>query len=168
MNGTFRRISLATILAFCLMAVVLAQHADRKPKGDNALPPKNDSISVTRFNEGKVIGLLGHPLGTVVRVTGVALDGDSTRAKADSGKLLLSVETVNGTKLTKPRVFEFGRADRSVVEPKPGDTFDYYVHEYGEFDGVVEPPEELGIEYEEVAHDGFYYRPYITIHKSLE
>jgi hypothetical protein len=112
------------------------------------------------------IGLLGVPLGTVVRVTGEVFDGDETRCKADAGKTFLRVATVNGGKLAEPVVFEFLRAPAAVKKPTAGTSFDYYVHEYGAFDGVVEPPKELGIETPEIAHDGFYYRRALTVHAS--
>ncbi len=111
------------------------------------------------------MGHLGVPLGTVVRVTGEVYDY-TPRSKADEGKTLLRIVTVNGKELTRPVVFEFLRAKGSVQKPALGDTFDYYVHEYGEFDGVVEPPKELGIKNLPVAHDGFHYRRHLTVHAS--
>ena len=37
------------------------------------------TISVADFNVSKVVGHLGHPLGTIVRITGVAVDVDQYR-----------------------------------------------------------------------------------------
>lgn len=124
------------------------------------------SISVESFEDQLPVGRLGVPLGTVVRVTGETLDGNTTRRKADEGKTLLRIVTVNGHELAKPVVFEFLRARASVKKPVRGDKFDYYVHEYGAFDGVVTPPKELGIEEIKVANDGFYYRRHLTVHAS--
>ena len=128
--------------------------------------PVNKNISVGNFGAENVIGYLGPPLGQIVRVTGTAIDGDSTRRKSDQGKTLLKIETVNGETADIPFVFEFLRSKKSVEKPNPGDQFDFYVHEYGAFEGVVVPPPQFNIEYVSMAHDGFHYRPFITIHKS--
>lgn len=125
-----------------------------------------DTISVTTFQQKNVIGHLGHPLGSVVRVTGTSVDGDETRSKANSGQTLLKIETVNGKQLAKPIYFTFRRAASGIDKPEFGRPFDYYVHEWGAFDGVVEPPKDLGIEYPNIANDGFHYRREITIHKT--
>ncbi len=122
-------------------------------------------ISVKDFGRSKVIGHLGHPFGTVVRITGKCIDGDSTRRKADAGKTLLQVQTVNGKTLERPFTFEFLRAAKEIPKPQSGDAIDYYVHEWGEFDGVVLIPGDLGIDQPIAANDGFHYRPQLTIHK---
>lgn len=140
-----------------------SRNADTKPNATSRI----GTISVTDFSTRKVIGHLGHPLGTVVRVTGKVVDGDATRMKRNTGRTLLEIHTVNGKKLETNVLFQFQRAAKSVAKPKPGEKFDYYVHEYGSFDGVVVPPRELNIAFPTVAHDGFYYRRQITIHKSL-
>ena len=109
---------------------------------------------------------MGVKLGTVVRASGEVFDGAETKRKAYDGKTLLRIKTVNGREMARPVVFEFLGAPDSVKKPAPGDRFDYYVHEYGEFSGVVEPPEELGIQYTKLAHDGFQYRPHLRVHAS--
>lgn len=91
-----------------------------------------------------------------MRVTGVCIDGDTTRRRADLGKTLLEIQTVNGSKLEHPFVVQFSRAAKEVLKPKDGDTFDYYAHEWGEFGGVVAIPQELGIENPQLASDGFH------------
>lgn len=139
-----------------------AQQRTQPPPKQAAEPP----ISARSFGSENVVGYLGKPLGTVVRVTGRASSGDETRRKALVGKTLLNIETVDGQPLETPTWFEFGRAPKEIERPLPGDKFDYYVHESGSFDGVVEPPRELKIDSPVVAHDGFYYRKQITIHKS--
>ena len=93
--------------------------------------PQNQTISVVNFGTDNVIGHLGHPLGTVVRVTGIAIDGDTTRLKRDMGKTLLEIHTVNGELLEEKILFDFHRAAKSVVKPNAGEEFDFYVHEYG-------------------------------------
>ena len=84
------------------------------------------------------------------------------------GTTLLEIHTVNGDKLEKKVLFKFQRASKSVARPKVGENFDFYVHEYGTFDGVVVPPNELGIDSPIVANDGFHYRPEITVHKAFK
>lgn len=169
MTRVSSRIVLGALSGLSLLAASLvAQQPHRGLKSDGNPTHVEDIIRVSRFGKDNVIGQLGLPLGTVVRVTGIAVDGDESGLKANAGKLLLRVEIVNGAELTRPYEFEFRRTARSVTKPKPGERFDYYVHEHGAFDGVVEPPDELGIKHDVVAHDGFYYRPHITIHKALK
>ena len=131
---------------------------------EESSPPA--SVSVKQFGASKVVGHLGHPLGTVVRITGTCIDGQRTRRQADLGKTLLEIRTVNGSKLDRPFVVPFLRAAKDVPKPKDGDVFDFYAHEWGTFDGVVSIPKDLGIDRLPVANDGFHYRPQVTIHKS--
>ncbi|WP_442511097.1 hypothetical protein SH528x_002762 [Novipirellula sp. SH528] len=123
-------------------------------------------VYVKQFAAGKVIGHLGHPLGTVVRITGICVDGDRTRRRADVGKTLLEIRAVNGTPLKRPFVVPFERAAVEVTKPNDGDLFDYYAHEWGTFDGIVAVPKDLGLHKPMVANDGFHYRPKVTVHKS--
>jgi hypothetical protein len=157
------RLILVIVLAAVAVILVTAGPSAQERKDK---PPQ---ISVADFRRDNVIGLLGHTLGTVVRVTGVTIDGDTTRHKADAGHTLLQVEMVNGAKLEKPVRFYLDKSAAEDRPPKFGSRFDYYVHESGEFSGVVERPKGLSIEIEGegAQHDGFHYRPRITIHKSL-
>ncbi len=127
---------------------------------------KQNPIPVKQVAERNVVGYLGYPLGTVVRITGVCLDGKRARRKAYINKTLLEIRVVNGKPLECPFVLPFERAAKDVKKPTDGESFDYYAHEWGEFDGIVEIPKALGIDQPIVAHDGFHYRPHITIHKS--
>jgi hypothetical protein len=146
-----------------------AQHPVGAPAGKEDRSPNGEMICVSDFTQDNVEGLLGHPLGTVVRVTGEAVDGDTLGYKAAAGKLFLRVDEVNGTKLKRAAMFSYPVRSPKVRKPTPGGKFDYYVHEYGTFDGVVEPPEDLGLDFfQAVAHDGFHYRPYLTIHQVVE
>jgi hypothetical protein len=148
-----------------------AQNQGTKQESDpiQKKEPKPKVVSVTEFRTSSVIGHLGHPLGTIVRVTGTAIDGNTTRVKKYSGKTLLKIQTANGHDLDSPVTFEFMRAERGIDKPKARTKFDYYVHEYGQFDGVVAPPTELNIKSSSagIPNDGFYYRRHITIHKSM-
>jgi hypothetical protein len=132
--------------------------------GPGPRPAAKDAgpVSVQSFERQPPIGYLGHPLGTVVRVTGICIDGDTFRAKAYAGKMLLRVEAVNGRKLAEPTDFFFNRADDGVPTPKPGERFDYNAHEYGAFDGVVRTPEKV-IRW---AGPSFGYRSALEVHKS--
>jgi hypothetical protein len=91
---------------------------------------------------------------------------DSFRRKAQAADKLLEINTCNGRKLEQPFIVAFDRRSKEIPSIKPGEEFDYWVHEWGEFDGDVASPAELGLDELDVANDGFYYRPSITIHKS--
>lgn len=148
-------------LLFCMSTTAAFSRGPQKPK-----EAKQAIVSVKSFGRDNVLGYLGHPLGTVVRVTGVCIDGDTLLSRADAGKTLLKIEMVNGKKLDCKYLFPFLRAARGIEEPLPGQRFDYYVHEYGYFGGIVEPPRSLRIKREPIASDGFYYHGEITIHKA--
>lgn len=164
MKTRFRSVLPHVPLAFtaALVAILWANDSART-KPPSAEPV---AVSVSKFAQALPVGYLGVPLGTVVRITGVAIDGDTLGWKAAAGKTFLRIETVNGKRLEQPIDFEFLRAPREVRQPAAGERFDYYVHEYGHFDGVVTPPKELGIRTVIVANDGFYYQRYVTVHAS--
>ena len=127
-----------------------------------------ESVSVTSFGSDNVIGLLGQPLGTVVRIQGISVDGNSTRRKADSTKTLLKISSVNGKNLDCPVLLPFERAASDMSPPVVGKTFDYYAHEWGSFDGVARIPKGIPVKSPMVAHDGFHFRHHITIHAVTE
>ena len=117
------------------------------------------------------VGSIAHVLVSVtflltVGAADVAVDGDATGFRADLGMTLLRINDVDGKKLESPIDVEFGRASRDVRKPTAGERFDYYVHEYGHFDGEVEPPKELNIPKLPVASNGFHYQRYVTVHAS--
>jgi len=154
-------------VAACVVTSTWAQD------GPGARPAAKDAgpVSVQTFQRQMPIGYLGHPLGTVVRVTGVCVDGDKV-GKLYAGKVVLRVEEVNGKKLSDPTDFVFDRAADGVPKPKPGQRFDYTVHEYGSFDGIVKVPEEPGAVRDfsgnviGVALPSFHYRSDLEVHKS--
>lgn len=78
----------------------------------------------------------------------------------------MKIQAVNGQPLEPPFVVAFFRAGKEIQAPRSGDAFDYYVHEWGSFDGHVTAPKELEIDPPSVAHDGFHYRPQDAIHES--
>jgi len=160
---SFLRLSVLLAVPAFLAVIASAQGPVRqKPPTADLVPPSVDTFT----GKGIPVGHLGVPLGTVVRVTGEAINGDTLMLKATRGKTYLRIATVNGKDLNRPVDFEFHRAPKEVGEPAPGEKFDYYVHEYGHFDGEVTPPKELGIKQEPIANDGFYYRSYVTVHAS--
>ena len=66
-----------------------SQSSRTKPAAEKETPNESEKILVANFNIRAVpIGYLGHPLGTIVRVTGTAISGDATRMKKYSGKTL--------------------------------------------------------------------------------
>ncbi|WP_020469779.1 hypothetical protein [Zavarzinella formosa] len=168
-----KRAYLLTLL-FASGVAILAWAQD--PPGLKPVAKEAAPVSVESFNSGNVIGYLGAPLGTIVRVTGITVDGKTLLIKGAEGKTFLRVETVNGKALKKPVDFEFLRVAKEVSKPKPDERFDYYVHEYGEFDGNVDMPEELINEPKKpgnmsgnvigIAAPGFHYQHRVTVHQS--
>ena len=167
-----RNAILSILIVLSVFGAEFAQNQSTKQESGQTQKkePKPKVISVADFRTSSVIGHLGQPLGTFVRVTGTAIDGNTTRVKKYSGKTLLKIESANGHELDSPVTFEFLRAENGIDKPKAGTKFDYYVHEYAQFDGVVAPPKELNIESSSagIPNDGFYYRRHITIHKSMQ
>lgn len=154
-----RRITIAIVLSVAFLVSISSDLPSNPPKP----VPK---INVSDFRVENVIGRLGHPLGTVLRITGEAMDGNETRWKRDMGATLLKVLTVNGQVLSEPQIFRFHRAYEEINKPAFKSQFDYYVHEWGAFDGAVYLPAELKTYTLIPASDGFYYHSEITIHKS--
>jgi hypothetical protein len=150
-------------VAACVAGWTWAQDAPGpRPAAKDAGP-----VSVRTFEGRPPVGYLGHPLGTVVRVTGVCIDGDLISQKLYAGKTVLRVEAVNGRKLPGPTDFFFDRAAGGVPKPKPGQRFDYTAHEYGSFDGIVRVPEEPGAaRVIGVAGPSFGYQSHLEVHKA--
>ncbi|MEM9701451.1 MAG: hypothetical protein AAF907_03290, partial [Planctomycetota bacterium] len=125
------------------------------------------TISVRDLRTESTIGLLGKPLGTVVKVTGIAVDGDTTGWKADLGRTLLRITSVNDARLKHSVTFRYFTGnldDGGTFDPQPGDRFTVWVHEEGGFSGVVEMPRELrGGDRFAFAHDGFYFRSELDV-----
>jgi hypothetical protein len=94
------------------------------------------SITVSELNQLQVIGLLGHPLGTIVTIEGVVADDSYRIMRADLGHTLLRVQTVGGKKLLKEQVFHFGNAPAEIEKPKVGSKFKYIGYETGGFTGT--------------------------------
>jgi hypothetical protein len=75
-----------------------------------------------------VIGSLGCPLGSVVRVGAVVVDGVSTRRKADDGRYLLDIVEVDGKRVDGPTRVAFSDPSKQL----PADVFERYVQVTGE------------------------------------
>ena len=176
-----------TLLFACGLAVTyglkssLASDANRvvvagKPCAAQLKPPVKRTPPVKRIQAStlfrpertEVIGRLGVPLGTVVRVTGVCVDGTTTRIKEYKGKVLLKIDTVDGVPKAKPSSYPHpGRVgDREL--PRPGDRFDYFVHEWGEFTGRVDLPEGVEPAGPEESIGSFRFRLRLRIHPRSE
>ena len=97
------------------------------------------SIHVSELNLNKVIGYLGHPLGEIVTIEGIAADGNDTRQKADTGELLLRVQGVNGKPLKREVILHFFPFQGVPIKnPSVGAKFRYIGYETGGFSGVPE------------------------------
>ena len=88
-------------------------------------------------NSHLVIGSLGEPLGKIITIEGIIIDGDDTRMKENSGKLLLKVELVNGNKLKKSvtidyRTFNWAKVKDMTVNKR----FKYIGYESGDMTGI--------------------------------
>jgi hypothetical protein len=128
----------------------------------------SENIAVSTFHDRMPIGYLEKPLGTVVRINGECVDGDTLRLKMYASKKILRIDTVDGRKLPEPVDFIFRHDGDNIPVPKPGQRFDYSVHEYGSFDGIVRVPREHRDDENVVglAAPGFGYRSHLEIHKS--
>jgi hypothetical protein len=143
-------IAIGVLITMNTKSQTAPQPADPKPIHVNSLMPVP-------------IGFLGIPLGSVVRVTGEVIDGDTLRLKAASGYMYLRINTVDGRKLESAVDFQF--PDHKYI-PKSGSKFDYYVHETGEFGGIVQIPKESGIKNITPQGTMFGYQPKLVIHKN--
>ncbi len=142
--------------------LVAAQKEAQRLQQLIAREPSQGPIAVASLGPDRVIGYLGFPLGTVVRVTGTATVVHSRR-KATDERPVLRIESVNGHPLSTPADFP---VPDGYANPGDGVAFDLYVHEQGSFSGVVDPPPALRDEsWLPVTHDGFRYRPDLVVHK---
>lgn len=127
--------------------------------------PAGVPLSIADLNCRPVIGRLGVPLGTLVRVHVVVVRGDDTRSKGDAGAYLVRVERVDDKPLVSPPELHFvsmftepqlpsnvsglplllGRLEGDALEPEKqrslessfvGRSFDFRAYEVGAFDGI--------------------------------
>jgi hypothetical protein len=126
------------VVAFVLLAVGVVIGVTLRPN-IAADPPKDEKkekpIPIEEVRKRGVLGELGHPLGTIVRIEGLAEVGEPKDGKAADGKTLLRVQSVNAQKLTEKVTFFFDGVEAD--NPKGGAKFKYIGYETGEFDGQV-------------------------------
>jgi hypothetical protein len=158
--STFVRSALVSTACMASLAAIAGAQVPTMQQ----VPPANRPVFVESFWKQMPVGRLGVPLGTVVRVSGEAIDGSALKLKGAEGKILLRITTVNGRALSNTPAFYFERAPSSLKPPAPGEKFDYYVHEYGEFDGAVTAPAELGLNEQPLQGPGFGFQSKISIH----
>lgn len=119
-----------TILsAFILLGIILAMSSPAMT-GDK-------TITYAELNTHKIIGSLGHPLGTVLTIEGVVVPDDYRRMKGDSGATLLKIESVDGKMLSHEVILHL-RSSYMEDAPKPGQRFTYIGYETGAFTGIPE------------------------------
>lgn len=120
-------------------------------------------INISELNGGSVIGSLGYALGEIIVVEGVAADENYRRRKADAGKLLLRVKSVNGKQLKDEIIFDFRVFPGAGVEnPAAGAKFKYVGYETGGFSGA---PEKAFDYVPRVPTQGFYFgTSFVVLH----
>jgi len=96
--------------------------------GSPATPKK--TITFSELQGADVIGRLGVTLGTCVSIRGVAVSGDSLRAKGASGRYLLRVLEVDGRAIREPELFDYSCAPG--YSGMPTDHFDHFRLIHGE------------------------------------
>ncbi len=67
----------------------------------------DQTISITKLREAKVIGDLGVPLGTYVEIEAIIISGAELRTKEHDGSYLLKVTKVEGKPLKMPPTMSF-------------------------------------------------------------
>lgn len=154
----------------CLIAIAAVTAISVASFADQPRVPESGAVSVKSFADAEgitVIGLLGRPLGTIVRVTGVAVHGTTRDVKASQGDILLTIETVDGKSLKEQVTFLRQAGDAEIKGLSSGDRFDFFCHEAGSFQGNVRIPQGLGIDDRPVQGAGFRYVPRIVIHRRV-
>lgn len=101
--------------------------------------PRSNPIHVSVLNSAIVVGSLGVPLGEVLTIEGIAADENYTKRRADSGDILLRVQTVNGKALKHEAIFPFSPFEGAeMTKPSAGMRFKYVGYETGGFSGIPE------------------------------
>jgi hypothetical protein len=98
---------------------------------------QSGQVRVSQLRLNNVIGRLGHSLGEVVTVAGVVADENYTRKKADTGQLLLRVQSVNDKPLRREVVLQFSLFEGvAIMNPAAGSRIRFIGYETGGFVGV--------------------------------
>ena len=132
-----RRIGLAFLLlvAGVLVGVSLRPNLAADPPKEKEEEKKEKPIPIDEVRKRGILGDLGHPLGTIVRVEGEVIAWEGKYGKASESETLLHMETVNGTKLEQGVIFFYRGAEAD--KPKVGDKLKYIGYETGRFEGLV-------------------------------
>lgn len=137
-------------LAIVILFPLAVASADKAPK----------SIGISELSKLQVIGWLGQPLGRIVTIEGVVVDGSYTRCKADEGQSLLRVQVVDGKQLPKEQVFHFDPFLAELEKPTVGSKFKYIGYETGGFTGV---PAKAFDHVPAIATTGYYFTTHFVV-----
>lgn len=129
-------------MAACIILLVCAccfSHADAE-----------ETLEYDHVNsQVKIIGSLGKPLGTLMKIEGEVLAYGEVLRKEDQGRAVLRVETIDGRKLSPPIAITFSTFPwTGISEPRPGSSCTYIGFETGCMVGVP--------------HDSWKYVPAVT------
>jgi hypothetical protein len=95
------------------------------------------TLTLPDLGRCRIIGTLGKPLGTVVRIDGAAVDDGYRRLKSDEGETLLKIEKVDGRKPAGEVIIRLmPSALASITCPKTGQRFSLIGYETGGFTGI--------------------------------
>lgn len=130
---------------------------------------EKEKIGIEEFDGNKVlIGKLGKPFGTVVRVTcrDFVPTVDQRRTKGEWWKELVEITAIEGKQLEPPipikwSVFMTG----SVAKPAAGETLEVLGYESGQFEGT---PPEVFEHVPPVADVGFHFASHFVALKKVE
>jgi len=96
-------------------------------------------LSTQDLRQAEIIGDIGVPLGTLANVKGRNKDMTFTRRKADDGRIVLVISSVNGEALPKAVEFDFIQDYLfERIRPEDGQDFELIGFESGHFEGDVE------------------------------
>lgn len=99
---TFHRLLLA------VSCICLASGCTFRAEPENSrAKPAQDSWTVEEFNDHKILGHMGVPLGECVEIEATIIAGHSLHTKSDDGHYLLRVDSVEGKHLDKPPTLNF-------------------------------------------------------------
>lgn len=163
---TTRQLFFSSLAVFFVVLCVAWSH---NVASDTVSDGCEEKFYVSKFTNSNVIGLLGHPFGTIVRVTGVSLGEDDPPLKETKGKNRLRIDSVEGMQLKDPIYFYYGtRRDglalKEIRSPGKDEQFDFYMLETGGFSGRAVIPQHLkGKMYEPYAPTAFRYSSFFYI-----
>lgn len=155
--------------SFAMFFVVLCVAWSHNVASDTVSDGCEEKFYVSKFTNSNVIGLLGHPFGTIVRVTGVSLGEDDPPFKETKGTNRLRIDSVEGMQLKDPVYFNYGtRRDgfalKEIRSPGKNEKFDFYMLEAGCFTGRAVIPKHLkGKMHEPIAPTEFRFSSFFYV-----